>query len=592
MTPQPCAQRPGALLLWPHAAIHRGRQFTGWFASKAPLPLLAILGVQSSLTLRLVWANTAFTDEALYLRAGHLEIAHLLHGMVIPAFPTYFSGAPVIYPPLAALADSVAGLAGARILSLFFMLGATSLLWAVAGRLYDHRAAFFSAAIFALLGTTIRLGAFATFDAMALFLLALSVWCIVRSAAHPRASGWLVAAAFAMAAANATKYPSALFDPVIVGVLILLTLPGLTIREALARAGTLVAYVAGVLCFLLVLGGGEYVTGIEQTTLLRVQGTSAAHVVLGQAWSLTSVVVVLAATAVLTCALFEKLWSRRLLVMLMATAVILVPIEQARIHTTTSLSKHVDFGVWFAAVAAGFLVSSILRVAPWRTVRAGVFVVSLASLTALAWMGLGQAQAIFRSWPNSAALITTLDRLLPGTRGPILDDSNRALAEYYLPAQGDQWYRWSNDTSLRLPHGRSVSVPVASQTGSKMFTSRVRTGYFSVVILNFTSASWLDQRLLPALEANAHYQLTAAVPYGSKDSEIWEYRPSGHFESLDLSPPTPPGTPLGSLLTPAIRPRAILGTLGSTVIFSGAGVLLITVLIRLGWRRGKASDEI
>ena len=65
-----------------------------------------------------------------YLWAGHLEWAHWLHGTPLPPFPAYFSGAPVIYPPLGALADSVGGLAGARILSLVFMLGATALLWA------------------------------------------------------------------------------------------------------------------------------------------------------------------------------------------------------------------------------------------------------------------------------------------------------------------------------------------------------------------------------------------------------------------------------------------------------------------------------
>ena len=99
-------------------------------------PLLAVLAVQAALSLRLVWSNTAFQDEGLYLRAGHLEWARWLHGTPIPDFPSYFSGAPVIYPPLGALADSVGGLAAARILSLCFMLGVTSLLWATAVRLY------------------------------------------------------------------------------------------------------------------------------------------------------------------------------------------------------------------------------------------------------------------------------------------------------------------------------------------------------------------------------------------------------------------------------------------------------------------------
>ena len=121
-------------------------------------PLLAVLAVQAVLSLRLVRADTAFQDEAAYLWAGHLQWAHWLHGTPLPPFPAYFSGAPVIYPPLAAVADSLGGLAAARILSLAFMLGATVLLWAVAGRLFGRRAAFFATALFAVLGPTLHLG--------------------------------------------------------------------------------------------------------------------------------------------------------------------------------------------------------------------------------------------------------------------------------------------------------------------------------------------------------------------------------------------------------------------------------------------------
>ena len=101
-------------------------------------PLLAVLAVQAVLSLRLIWSNTAFQDEALYLRAGHLEWSQWLHHAPIPDFPAYFSGAPVLYPPLGALADSLGGLAAARALSLGFMLGVTSLLWATTVRLLRH----------------------------------------------------------------------------------------------------------------------------------------------------------------------------------------------------------------------------------------------------------------------------------------------------------------------------------------------------------------------------------------------------------------------------------------------------------------------
>jgi hypothetical protein len=51
-------------------------------------PLLVVLVVQATLSLRLVGADTAFQDEALYLWAGHLEWAWLLHGTPIPPFPS------------------------------------------------------------------------------------------------------------------------------------------------------------------------------------------------------------------------------------------------------------------------------------------------------------------------------------------------------------------------------------------------------------------------------------------------------------------------------------------------------------------------
>ena len=104
----------------------------------SPSLLLLILIGQACLSARLIWANTAFQDEALYLWAGRLELAHWLHGASIPAFPTYFSGAPALYPPLGALANNLGGLAAARILSLLLMLGATALLWCTASMLFGQ----------------------------------------------------------------------------------------------------------------------------------------------------------------------------------------------------------------------------------------------------------------------------------------------------------------------------------------------------------------------------------------------------------------------------------------------------------------------
>ena len=74
------------------------------------------------------------------------------------------------------------------------------------GRLFGRRAAFFAAALFAVLGPTLHLGAFATYDAMSMFLVALAAWLVVRAGDRQDATGWMVAAGVALALANATAY--------------------------------------------------------------------------------------------------------------------------------------------------------------------------------------------------------------------------------------------------------------------------------------------------------------------------------------------------------------------------------------------------
>jgi hypothetical protein len=59
---------------------------------RVPWELIGILVGQAVLSLRLIWSNAAFEDEALYLWVGHLEWAHWLHGEQIQSFQTWFSG--------------------------------------------------------------------------------------------------------------------------------------------------------------------------------------------------------------------------------------------------------------------------------------------------------------------------------------------------------------------------------------------------------------------------------------------------------------------------------------------------------------------
>ena len=273
----------------------------GWFGAtgvQAGWPLLAVLVVQTLLSVRLLGADTAFVDEAAYLWAGHLEWAHWLHGVAIPPFSAYFSGSPVMYPPLGALADSVGGLAGARLLSLAFMLGTTVLLWNVTSRLFGRQAGFFAAALFAVAGPSLHLGAFAVYDAMSLFLLALAAWLVVGAAEQQEAAGRMAAAGAVLALANATAYSSALFDPIVVALALLTALPS-SRRLAARRCGSLVTVLVSLLIGGVLLGGNSYLHGISQTTLTRAGGAASPLQVLADAWSWTGVILVLALCGVI-----------------------------------------------------------------------------------------------------------------------------------------------------------------------------------------------------------------------------------------------------------------------------------------------------
>jgi hypothetical protein len=494
----------------------------------APRLLLAvILTVQACLSVRLLNANTAFQDEALYLWAGHLEWAHWLHGATIPQFPAYFSGAPVIYPPIGALADGIGGLMAARVLSLCFMLGATTLLWATASKLYGRTAAFFGAGLWAVLGPTQFLGAFATFDSMSLLLISLATWCAVHSMHREDATRWMLGGAVALALANAAKYASALFDPVVIAIAILAAFPRPGGKAAAGHGASITTYVTALLVSLITLGGSYYWAGLRATTLARADGTNRATVVLHHSWAWIGAVMVAAAVGVALSIVRERQLHRKALLSVLACAGLLVPLEQAHIHTTTSLTKHVDFGAWFAAIAAGYAVDRLVTLIGSKPFRAAVLGAGAAALVAAAAVGLGQAQTFFDEWPNASAFIASLRPLMTATGGRLLIET-ASDAEYYLPA-GSDWERWSSTFSIVLPSGRTIGHTggITNSGTPTVYARYIARGYFSLVALNFQETPELDRDLANDLDHNSAYQLIASVPYGAGRYIIWRYEPNG-----------------------------------------------------------------
>ncbi len=498
-------------------------------------PLLAILAVQTILSFRLIGADTAFQDEALYLWAGHLEWARVLHGTPIPQFPSYFSGAPVIYPPIAALADSVGGLAAARGLSLVFMLAATTLLWDTTDRLFGRRAAFFAAALFAVLGPTLHLGAFATYDAMALFLLALATWLVVRAGEREDATGWMIGAGAALALANATAYSSALFDPVVVLIALVTAIPRPGGKLAAARAVTVLAIAAVILTPGLLLGGSRYWHGITVTTLQRASGNDSPLTVIAHFWSWTGIIVVAALCGAVIAWISRPERSWAWLLTLLAVAALLVPAEQASLFTTASLNKHGAMGAWFAAIAAGYAVDRLIATSPagtMRVVTGGACVVALCAPVAL---GASQSRMFATSWPDSSAFVAILRPLADNGTGRMLVE-DPSIAEYYL-ASGSQWQRWSSTRNIVLRSGAPTGGPstkagVVGAGNAGTFAMYIQEGYFSLIALNFADTTSLDESIVADIRRNRHYHAIQVVPYGvgpvgpaPGKYVIWQYEP-------------------------------------------------------------------
>ena len=166
-----------------------------------------------------------------------------------------------------------------------------------------------------------------------------AAWLGVRSAdcrLRPRIV-LLVLAGAALAAADATKYATALFTPLVLAVAALAAW-----RQH--RGAQWVTALLAVLASWLVLvgagirvGGREYWLGVTSSTLARPRSAAPVGTVLRSAYQWTGLIIVL---AILGAVLASRGQARgRGLPAVLAAAALLVPLAQARLHTTVSLQE-------------------------------------------------------------------------------------------------------------------------------------------------------------------------------------------------------------------------------------------------------------
>ncbi|HEX4089384.1 MAG TPA: glycosyltransferase [Trebonia sp.] len=473
---------------------------TGLARLRSPLTLVLIL--QTALSLTIVWSNTAFGDEALYLWEGHLEWRHWLHGTPLPVF--HDSGAPQIYPVIGAVADKIGGIAGARILSMIFMLIATALLYAIGKRLFGAVAAFSGTALWVVTEPVLRL-TFATYDPMACVLTIASVYLALRSSQAARRGGLALASGLSLALASVTAESFAIMIPAVVVVSFFLWQSTAGTVSALWcaawQAGISIAVTAGLLTVLHLWQDavGSTVTRSKSTASLGQGATT----VLRSAWSWDGLILGCAIAAALIAFNQGRGW----LVGSMTLAIVWVPLYQTYLGTSYSMDKHISAGSGLAALAAGYGISKLRPVVSFSRVTGAAAIAALLAVPAVT--GFWYAHSTFSEWPNMTSLLAVAGQFNP--KSPVFVSGGDAgftvdatVFEYYLP--NSDWVGASSNAQIKAGHYAGI---ISALDGATVGTAGAEAS---------VRAQAADDPLVKVIEGSHRYAIADVIPYVSTDS--------------------------------------------------------------------------
>ena len=395
-------------------------------------PLAAVLAVQAAFSLSLVWSNSAYGDEAQHILDGQLLWSHLLHGTYLP--PYHEAGARQIYPLIAAAANSVGGLAAARIVSLCFMLASSVLLYQIGVRLVGRTAALAGVALWAVSEPVLRL-AFATWDPLACLLTITSLRLAVQASHASRKAGLIAASALALALAGVTALPFLIYVPVVIAVALLAWLEPMGVRLAIWSAALLTAgsaiLVIALMTFLHLWSNVFGMAGFQSVPI----GLNDAAQVFKPAWSWDGLIFVAACAGAVTAFIVERPRGRGILVAALAASALPVPLYELHIGFF-ALDQQISAGTGIAALAAGYLAAR-LRPTTWRP-RA-VWLVAGVLMLYPAITGLWYARTTFHSWPDTTRLMAVLKPFAASRRPVLFIGEWRVFPEYYLGGGRHHW---------------------------------------------------------------------------------------------------------------------------------------------------------
>jgi hypothetical protein len=396
---------------------------------------------------------------------------------------------------------------------------------------------------------------------MALMLISIAAYCAVRTGESPsqehgrtgnkewagaprKPTRWLLAIPVILFAANATKYMTLIFDPVVI------TLAALQVRgwKAIAKRITALGLATLTLDVLaLFLAGSAYVHGLLFSTLARGSGTSpvfaavrvANPVIFGDTWRWIGPMVALAFAALLAAVLSRSDGRTIATVALLIVAGLIVTVEGLHLHTVESMRKHDDYSAWFACAAAGSIAARLQfrrlasRMAP---VVVGCAVVASGfhySRTAMSTYEAGGSPATLQI---ASALRPYLS--LPHGRFLIGGLANEQLV--YLDGLDIRWYQLADDLYIKYPipgrggdsHGQARGAACWQLQRGCMYLegiagyrAAIHAHWFDLICMWGGHGTRQDAQIEQAVEGTPGYVLISIVG----GAPTWIYAPAyGH----------------------------------------------------------------
>jgi hypothetical protein len=312
---------------------------------------------------------------------------------------------------------------------------------------------------------------------------------------------------------------SLLYDPVVIAAVSLATWRIRGLASAFASGFAMAATTAVLLLSAYRLSGSYYAVGIKFSTLTRAMGNNYPQQVLAASGRWIGLVAALAIVAAIVITWQHRDVATALLAWLLAGAAILAPVQEARLHATVSLYKHVGFGAWFACAAVGWLLAyGFESYERGSTLKMMQLWLAAAITTVVATIGVVTAGTQYHDWPNSSGATAELTRLVTPHGEYLAEDYDQftyALRGSILIPQW--WNTWSfshtdPETKQRLENNAA-------------YAAAIRDRYFSVIILDFQDTIATDRAIEQDIKKHHDYRLIATIPFttsaGPGDYLVW-----------------------------------------------------------------------